>query len=176
MCLFSIILLLVCALANDTACQKDFENCAFQIARHLLINHGIFQQNNDLCLYSQEKKIGQFVWKIRCGKIGVEISTTITYGFWVHSKIALICIHLWQKQIQIWKKSWKKKWFYFPALRSERFRDVFEWTENRNKALSINEQRFGNVFSKTKSNVKRNAFHYSWEFHKIMIAIDWSHF
>lgn len=57
----------------------------------------------------KKKKIGQFVWKIRCGKIGVEISTTITYGFWVHSKIALICIHLWQKQIQIWKKNLKIK-------------------------------------------------------------------
>lgn len=176
MCLFSIILLLVCALANDTACQKDFENCAFQIARHLLINHGIFQQNNDLCLYSQEKKIGQFVWKIRCGKIGVEISTNDNLRF-LGSLQNCANLHpsLAKANSSLKKKIWKKS-FYFPALRSERFRDVFEWTENRNKALSINEQRFGNVFSKTKSNVKRNAFHYSWEFHKIMIAIDWSHF
>ena len=109
MCLFSIILLLVCALANDTACQKDFENCAFQIARHLLINHGIFQQNNDLCLYSQEKKIGQFVWKIRCGKIGVEISTNDNLRFLgslqncanLHSSLAKVNSNL--------KKNLKKK-------------------------------------------------------------------
>ena len=56
------------------ACQKDFENCAFQIARHLLINHGIFQQNNDLCLYSQEKKLDDLCEKLGVEKLVFEIS------------------------------------------------------------------------------------------------------
>ena len=90
------------------------------------------------------KKIGRFVWKIRCGKIGVwDKQIMITYGFWVHSKIALICIHLWQKQIRICTNLKKKNVSIFHLCVLNDF--VTFLSEPKQ---SIINQRFGNVFQK----------------------------